>query len=390
LFGSLSLGWILSDELFWKNVAPIFNFFKFRGSWGKVGTDNADNISSGFTMSLPPNNSIPNPRMTWETTIKSNIGIEGQLDHGLVSFEFDFFNQINQGTYQTYGQLTIPGGRDVIRNRGIDYALNYSKSPGNYGIEISFTGSYAKNKVLEYVEPPRLPYQRIVGRPLTISHSDLYVADGIFHNEKEIADYPHWTGARPGDIRFRDLNGDKQIDGLDRIRTDKDINPRFQGGVNINFRYKQFDLSVFIQGAAGGQVYIYPKNSNWGNYFNDLVDDRWTTENNQADYPRVCNGFESYWISNDNTFFMRSTDYIRLKNVEIGYTFREKILRSLKMQNFRVYIRGFNLLTADKCKLTDPEIPWSKYFNGISTVTQYSYMGYPAVRSFDVGLTCSF
>lgn len=385
LFGSVSLGWIISDELFWKNAAGIFNFLKIYGSWGKVGTDNADIHASGL------NTDLPNPGFNWETTIKSNIGMEGQLYHGLLSFEFDLFNHINKGIYQNYNYLGPPSwGNDKIRNQGIDYAITFNKSLVNYGIQASFTGSYAKNNVLKYNDLGRPSYQSSIGRPFTMDHSLLYVADGVFHNEEEIAAYPHWTGARPGDIRFRDVNGDHQIDGLDRVRTGKDIIPRFQGGMNINLQYKQFDLSVFIQGAAGGQVYILPKNSLRGNYFNDLIKDRWTSENDQADYPRVCNNFESYWMSNDNTFFLRSTDYIRLKNAEIGYTFKDKILHILKMQDFRIYLRGFNLLTASKLKLTDPEIPWAKYSVGGYPMIRYSYMGYPAARYFDLGLSCSF
>jgi TonB-linked SusC/RagA family outer membrane protein len=372
LFASASFGWVISDELFWTERFGFISFFKIHGSWGKTGTDNAEILSGGF------NTGLPNPDLIWETSAQSTMGFEGQLFNGVLAFEFDVFSNHRQhilmGDFDAYKNL------GEMRNKGFDYLFSFTKSLERFAVQISLTGSYAKNKILEYNEVPGAPsYQRTTGKPFTSFYTSFYEADGIFHNEDEITSYPYIPWARPGDIRFRDVNKDSVINGLDRVGTEKDIIPRFQGGMNVSLRYGQFDLSIFIQGAAGGQVYIWPQDFFDANYFSEFADNRWTPENTHSDYPRAINN-DAYWTSMANTFWLRPTDYIRLKNAEIGYSMSGKILHSLKMQQFRVYLRGFNLVTLDKVKLIDPEVPYSGNL----------YYRYPTLRYFDVGLSCSF
>jgi len=131
--------------------------------------------------------------------------------------------------------------------------------------------------------------------------------------------YPHWSGAQPGDIIFKDVNDDKKIDGLDRVMDEHSYIPRFSGGMNINLQYKNFDLAILFQGTLGAKMYIKPESGILGNYYQEFADNRWTPENTNASYPRTFDGDTYYWRSQANTFWLRSSDYIRLKSMELGY-----------------------------------------------------------------------
>ncbi|MDX5477337.1 MAG: SusC/RagA family TonB-linked outer membrane protein, partial [Cyclobacteriaceae bacterium] len=182
---------------------------------------------------------------------------------------------------------------------------------------------------------------------------------------------------RPGDMKFRDIDGDGAITPLDRIRLDRNNIPRFQGGMNINASWKNFDLSVLFQGAAGAMALVSAGESgNIGNYLLDFYENRWTIDNPSSVHPRIANRSDQYF-SSGNTYWYRSTDYIRLKNLEIGYTLPETITNRLGMNNVRFYVNGLNLLTWDKLKVYDPEsdnstgqyYPQARVINGGFSVT---------------------
>jgi hypothetical protein len=145
----------------------------------------------------------------------------------------------------------------------------------------------------------------------------------------------------------------------------------------MNLRYKQFDAAVLIQGASGGQQYINPESGEIGNFYKDFVVNRWTEDNPDADYPRTWNRDEEYWRANASTHevFLRRTDYVRLKNIEVGFNFPTSINRKLGIEGLRIYVSGMNLLTMDKVKLIDPELeqgtsyPLSKIINAGLTLT---------------------
>ncbi|MFY9151508.1 MAG: SusC/RagA family TonB-linked outer membrane protein, partial [Prolixibacteraceae bacterium] len=136
---------------------------------------------------------------------------------------------------------------------------------------------------------------------------------------------------------------------------EKNDMPRFIGGLTVNLRYKQFDLAMLVQGAAGAVQYVRAESGEIGNYYKDFADNRWTPENIDATYPRSFNRDEEYWGSQGNTFWLRSTDYVRLKNLEIGYSLPLSANKTLGIENLRIYVNGLNLLTVDKAKIIDPE-----------------------------------
>ncbi|MCC8144479.1 MAG: hypothetical protein LUD02_09755 [Tannerellaceae bacterium] len=154
--------------------------------------------------------------------------------------------------------------------------------------------------------------------------------------------------------------------------------PRFTGAFTVNLGYKDFDFTMMFQGATGAVTYVKTFSGQIGNYLKEHADNRWTPDNPDASYPRTFNRDEEYWRSQQNTFFLKSTDYIRLKNIELGYTVPRALVSKARIQNLRIYVSGFNLLTFDKLKVFDPE--------GTSSTGQF----YPQQRVYNVGATVTF
>lgn len=190
--------------------------------------------------------------------------------------------------------------------------------------------------------------------------------------------YPHWNGARPGDIIFEDINEDGVIDAEDRIRVNKNGDPTFTGGLTLGLQASNFDATVFFQGASGAVQYLETESGDIGNFLQSFAANRWTPENPSSTHPRAYNRQDEYWVGNNNTYFLRDTDYLRLKSVELGYRLPDRLTSSVGMENMRVYVSGFNLLTWDSFKETDPE---SRNSSG-----QY----YPQARILNVGTSLTF
>ena len=236
-------------------------------------------------------------------------------------------------------------------------------------------GSYQKNKVQFYSEDTGVPeYSKLTGKQV---FSQLYYKSiGVFKNQAEVDAYPHWNGARPGDIIFADINDDKKIDGLDRVRTDKSEYPVFTGGLKFLVEYKHLDLALLFQGSTGTVKYISTESGINGNYYKEFADNRWTPENTNTSYPRAWNRNDEYWTSQSNTYWQRNSDFLRLKFLEIGYNFNGKVIKPIKVKEVRVYFNGFNLITFDKLKIFDPELA--------------SGSSYLLSQIFNLGIKCTF
>jgi TonB-linked SusC/RagA family outer membrane protein len=376
-FPGVSLGWRMSEENFWKDNLAFINDFKLRGSWGQTGNDRIDEyqylatygyldgktyVFGSSDAKLLNETKIPNPAVTWEVANEANIGFDALLLNNKLSVSADYFNNLrtqilikrNASVPNSTGLVLPPENIGKVRNAGVEASIGYHGNAGDLQYDLSVNGSYSKNKIIFWDETPGVPeYQKSTGRPM--GSALYYQAIGIFKDQAAVDAYPHWAGARPGDIIFKDVNDDKVINGLDRVMNEKNNFPRFIGGFNATLRYKQFDLTMLIQGAAGAQQYINPESGEIGNYYKEFADNRWTPENINASYPRSWNRDEEYWRSQSNTFWLRGTDYIRLKNLEVGYTLPMKANKSLGIEALRLYMNGTNLLTIDKAKLIDPE-----------------------------------
>lgn len=400
-FPGVMAGWVLSEENFMMDKLPVFNYLKLRGSWGQMGNDQIATYqylsTYGFRSYIIGNTEtktlfetkIPNANIQWEVASNANIGLEGRLFNNKISFELDYFYNKrtdilwvkNASVPQSTG-LTLPAQNiGEVANSGFDFQLGYRGEIGKLNFNVSVNGGYAKNKVLFWDEAPGAPeWQRTTGRPMYTFQS--YVYDGVFKDQKEIdantINYKSIVNTlRPGDMKYKDYNNDGKIDPNDQVRWDKTQLPLFQGGINLSANYEDFDLTVLFQGAAGALQYVSAGESgNIGNYLLDIYENRWTVENPSSVHPRIANRNDQYFSGN-NTYWLRSSDYIRLKNFELGYNMPEKLISKIGFKKCRVYANGLNLFTFDKLKVYDPET--------VNSTGQY----YPQSRIINFGFTAT-
>lgn len=385
-FPGVSAGWRASEEKFWKENLSFIEEFKLRASYGQTGNDqigqwqylSSYGYSSSYVYNFGVNEGhkilyesrIPNETVTWEVANQANIGFDSYFLDNKLYFEFDYFNY-KRSKILWWRNASVPASTGLtlprenigkVKNQGIDFMISYRDRIKDFGYNISLSGGYARNKITYWDETPGIPgYQQSTGKSIPTDPSDLnrdlfYEAIGIFKSQEEIDAYPHWENARLGDIIFKDVNQDGVIDGLDRVRNNKNHIPRFTGGLNLGVNYKQFDLSVLFQGAAGAVRYISVESGYIGNFTKDFYNNRWTAENPTSKGPRTYNRDAEYWRNNRNTYFLHKSDYIRLKTLELGYSFPASLNDKLRIKGLRVYVSAYNLFTfSPDLKDFDPE-----------------------------------
>ncbi|MGS2761011.1 SusC/RagA family TonB-linked outer membrane protein [Sinomicrobium sp. M5D2P9] len=413
-FPGVMLGWRISEENFWKDNVEFVNYLKLRASWGQMGNDNiyfdangdgeqtlqeyqyystygfGSYIVDGNVTSSLLESRVPNTMITWEEANNYNIGLDGQLFNGRVNFELDMFLnkrssilwRRNASVPQTTG-MTLPAENiGKLENRGWEFNIGYNGTAGEVQYNVSVNGGYAKNKIKFWDEAPGAPeWQRSTGS--AIDAGLYYLYDGVFLDEEEIAnntlDYSDITNTlRPGDMKYKDYDGDGRITPDDRVRRDRNNQPTFQGGLNLGAQYKDFDLSILFQGAAGGELRVGTDESGAiGNYLHDFYENRWTVDNPSSVHPRITDRSDQYY-SFDNTYWLRSTNYIRLKNVELGYNLPAEVGDKIGVSNLRIYLSGLNLATWSKIKVLDPE--------SVNSIGHY----YPQSRIVNMGVSVTF
>ena len=398
-FPGVSLGWVVSEENFMSDVSWVSRL-KLRGSYGTMGNDKIApyqylatfEFGGNYifnedvdTKSLRPS-SVANQGVSWEVAKNTNIGIEGGLFDNKLSFEFDIFRNLRTDIlYPANASIPLTAGFSPpdqnigeVENKGFDLSISYNHTINKDMFwSIGFNGGWAKNKILFWDEPAgRLPWQVSTGKPM--GGRLLYNALDVFIDQAAVDAYPHWPGARPGDIRFEDVDGDGEITVDDRVRTDKSNFPTFVGGIPFTFGWKGFELFILMQGAAGAEQYVQTPSGEFGNYLQDFADGRWTSSNPNSEKPRAFNRTDQYWISGKNTFYMRSTDYIRAKNVKLSYTLPESVIDKVGIKYAQVFISAMNLFTWDTYKVFDPE-------NSSSSGSSY-----PQRRLFNMGINLTF
>lgn len=398
-FPSVSVGWRLSQEdWFQEATGEFFDELKLRTSWGQTGNDRIPEwqflstyafgggyIFNGSVMQSIFPGRTPNPNVTWEVANQFDVGIETAVFDNRLSLELDYFNYLredilwfrNASVPQTAG-LSLPRENiGEVKSWGFDGSISWRQQLGqNFLLDIALNGGYATNEIQYWDEPPGAPeWQQSTGRMMEAPL--LYNVIGVFNDQAEVDSYPSWPNARPGDLIFEDVNGDGVINSDDRIRVERTDIPKWNGGLNISGQYKAFDFVVFFQGAAGASLWVQTQSGDFGNYFKEFADNRWTPDNPDASGPRAFQREEEYWISQRNTYFYMNTDYVRLKNMEIGYNAPNSFTSRLGLNRLRVYANGFNLLTFSDFWM-DPE---ARNSSG-------SY--YPQKRVVNIGLSLSF
>lgn len=254
-FPGVSVGYVISEENFFKKHVPFINFAKIRASWGQTGNDLINPFqyltsytfnslmfltNGGATMNQALYEGVaPNENVSWETATQKNIGVDLQFLNGDLAVSIDYFHnkrtdilwRRNASVPNTSGLSMPDENLGSVVNQGIDFNIDYRKNINGVLLGVNLNGVYAKNKILFWDEAPGVPeYQKSTGQP--IGAGLYYEAIGIFKSQEEIEAYPHWAGARPGDIIFKDVNEDGQIDGNDRVRNSRSRTPRFTGGLN--------------------------------------------------------------------------------------------------------------------------------------------------------------
>ncbi|WP_262709240.1 SusC/RagA family TonB-linked outer membrane protein [Sphingobacterium daejeonense] len=407
-FPGAMLGWVVSEEDFWKDNVPFVNYFKIRASYGQMGNDNVyynDElqeyqyfstygfgtyiINDAMVKSLMESR-VPNKFITWEVANNYNLGFDFQFMDGKFNAEIDLFKnsresilwQRNASIPQSTGMSLPAENIGKVDNSGFDVSLGYRETFGELGFNVAINGGYAKNKIIFWDEAPGAPeWQKSTGR--AINAGLYYNYAGVFRDQAEIdantIDYSDITGnLRPGDMKYEDYDGDGKITPNDRVRRDMNNVPTFQGGINFGFNYKNFDLAILFQGATGAEQRVGTDESGAiGNFLLDFYENRWTLDNPSSEYPRITDRSDQYY-SNNNTYWLRSSNYLRLKNVELGYNFSTTWLEKTGISSARIFLSGQNLLTWSKNKVLDPE--------SSNALGHY----YPQARIINSGIMVSF
>ena len=412
-FQSFSLGWRLSEEAFIKDNLKFVNNLKLRGSWGKAGNDRVNDYQylatydmqstpysfGGAAVQAAKESRLPNPDITWETAALTDIGFEGTLWKGLLSFEIDYFfkrtKDILRPTQKTSSiiGIALPDANiGIVDNKGIEFMLGHNNNIKDFRYNANFVFTYATNKAVELGEAEGTlndPFRRQTGRPLNAYYGA--ISDGLFTSEEEIANSPDQGGGiSPGDIKYKDISGpngipDGKIDGYDVTKIGHSNVPEIFFGLNLGAEYKGFDLSVNFQGATRVNFmfnqYAAYAFYNGGNIQTWQMKERWTPESNNANarYPRLTTSPTSNNMMTSD-YWLRDGTYIRLKTLQIGYTFKQSLMSKLNIRSLRIYASGQNLFTWTKDDLmtVDPEA--------------YDSRGtfYPQAKVYTVGINLTF
>jgi len=412
-FPAISAGWLASGESFWNPDWFVSNL-KLRGSHGKVGNDNIGGSRFLFLTAMNKSNQgyewgvgqypmegitegqIGYNNVTWESSTKTNIGFDLGLWKDRITLQADMF--IDNRRDILIQRQSVPTGTGFLpesilygnlgeaQNRGFDLALeikNRTQSGFFYSFRTNIT--FAENEIKKDDKPtPLYPNLSEIGQP--IGQPFGLVAEGFFKDQADIDSWHDQTplGGRPipGDIKYRDVNGDGIIDTNDQMAIGYPRDPQLTFGFGGTVEYKNFDLSAFFTGATrtslffeGRNFYPFERGMGYFNVFSEYYDNRWTPETAEsAKYPVVKDGYNPQTMRR-STVWQKDASFIRLKNLEIGYTIPKSVMNKIGIAGIRVFANGTNLITWDKINNTiDPE----------------SDNWYPLQRAINFGMNINF
>lgn len=432
VFPAFSAGWRLSEEDFIKSNVPVISNLKLRFGWGQTGNQeiapyaayssfgldlyNTTYDLGGTNNSLVPGiaqNRYGNNQLKWETTTQTNLGIDLGLWDERVTLTLDYFNKdtkdllVQPKQPSVFGQAAAPyinGGS--MNNKGLEIAANYlSNREKTFRYEIGGNIAFIKNRLtglsgeLSYISSPAsnnlsrgLELQRTaVGQPIASFYGHQVI--GIFKTAEEVAAAPAQTGKGVGRLRYADLNSDGVVDANDRTFLGSPI-PTVTFGINLKAEYKYLDLSVFLQGVSGNSIY------NFMRYHNDFFFDQfnkstnilnaWTPQNPNATVPALSTKDANNELR-PSTYFIEDGAYLRLKNVQLGFTLPQALAAKIHAAKLRVFVQGQNLLTFTKYKGLDPEVGMQNYSSDNRNLDMGVDRGlYPNSRTYTLGLGMTF
>lgn len=394
VFPSFSAGWRISEEAFFENFREVWNNLKVRASWGKLGNQVTSvggeltdieyyptiptiNLGANYPMggtiaSGGYTKYAKNKDLKWEETVSWGIGADLSLVNR-VNVSLDYYQKETSGilmevpTPSTFGLQRFIDNVGKVRNRGVELSVQYNDRFGKVGFSFGGNVAYNKNEILDLGGVDQIIDEKTVKKVGYAMNSFYgYETAGLYQSEAEIAAWPEYkiTGQQvmPGDIRYVNQNGDTVIDENDRVVLDSS-DPQVTFGFNLGVQYAGFDLLAFFQGAAKVKGYmdieaIGSINGDDGKPAS-LWLDRWTPGNPGARYPRVCETLSGASMpSTVSSFWLQNANYLRLKNLQFGYTFPARWLQPLSVSRLRVYYSAQNILTFTRfLKGWDPEAP---------------------------------
>ncbi|PUZ26185.1 hypothetical protein DCC81_18290 [Chitinophaga parva] len=417
LFPSVSAGWRVSEESFFEPLKNTVSNLKVRASWGQLGNQNLDAIvdADGNKLGVYPyitsvsagqnysfNNTIAagvaptkgaNAAITWETTTETDFGIDAGFLHDALNVSADYFIKntdnilLNVPVSSTYG-LTAPiQNAGSVQNKGFEISADYHNHVGDFTYSVGANTAFIRNKVtdLHGTGPiiSGVTYKQ-VGEPINSFYG--YQATGIFQTQDEVDKHATQSGGKiaPGDIAYKDQNNDGVIDGNDRVYLGSYF-PKMTYGINLGLGWKGIDVSAFFQGAAGVKGYVegevLGQTSNGAGKPTSALLDRWTPENHSTAFPRLWSTYtQNDALQTPSSFWVRNANYLRLKNLQIGYNLPAAWLHAVRLQKVRFYYSGQNIWTHTAFySWIDPEAPAGE--------RGYTY---PQVKVNTLGLNVTF
>ena len=388
-FPSVGLGWVISNEAFFEPLTNVIQYLKVRGTWGQVGNSQisgrrfaylatvTDSGSTSYTFGKNMDQNYGTTAIdeyavdvTWEVADKTDIGVDMRLLNNKLNLQFDYFKESRKGIYlrrssipSYVGMINNPYGNiGKVENKGFELSVNYANSWGDWSLSLMGNYSFNRNKVLEDDSTVAYPWQNTIGNK--VGQRFGLVALGLFDSYEEIAASPVQTGdTRPGDIKYKDVNGDGKIDEYDKVPIGWGSVPEIMYGFGFSVGWKNLSLTAMFQGAAhvdamlsGEGVLPFSQGSSRGNLLSNVTD-RWTEENPRQDvfYPRLSIGNINMNYE-ESTWWLKDTDYLRLKNIELSYRLPDRWMKRIHLSNARIFIQGVNLLTFSSFKIWDVEL----------------------------------
>jgi tonB-linked outer membrane protein, susC/ragA family len=419
-FPAFSLAWNVAEEPLVKKALPWLNMFKLRYSWGKVGNDNMGRFPYLYTLDYTPNigynwgsnlssGTIPgihytqmaSPNVTWEVARKTDFGFDFVAFDNKFSLTMDYFHEKRTGIFiqrmflpDITGLESYPWANvGAVKSQGFDGNFQYKDHIGEINWTVRGNITYSKNTILERDEENNV-YAYQYGKGYRVNQQRGLIALGLFRDYDDIRNSPKqsWGTVQPGDIKYKDVNGDGIVDDGDRVAIGATDTPSLIYGLGASVSWRGFDLNLHFQGAGkytflinSGAVNAF-RDGRWGNILQGITDNRWIssdisgtkeTENPNAPYPRLSYGYN---LNNQqsSSFWLRNGRFLRLKNLDIGYTLPKPMVNTIHLESVRIYISGQNLITWSPFKLWDPELD-SRQRGQI----------YPITRSLTAGIQIS-
>ena len=417
-FPSAAIGYIISNEKFWEPVKSTISLLKVKASIGKVGNDQIGGSRrfgynttmdiegiGGFSwgerqssyVSGVATGEIGNPTITWEEALKRNVGLEINFFRDELKFQIDYFNDLRTGIFLPRESLPSAVGLrktqytniGSMQNAGFDLSAQYDHRFAN-GLSLSARGNFTFNRNRRlYDDKPSQVWEYQNTAMFANGQQRGLIAEGLFMTQEEIDTWPSQYGRtlQPGDIKYRDVNGDGIVNDLDMVAIGYTTIPEINYGFGLSLGWKGFDVSVFFSGMShvtrfiGGYNLYGGAATNvliQGQIFADVAEKSWSvTHDPAALYPR----FSVETPANNqvrSTYWQKDMSFLRLKNAELGYTLPKKVTQKAGISALRIYLQGVNLLTFSEFKLWDPELE-SSYGNV-----------YPLTRNISLGINLNF